>query len=79
MIGWERALELVQVLAVPIGGWVVRQLTLILTQLKLLNGRQAKMEHWQQFHEQQDTERFAQIRRDLEHQRDRADQAVTRP
>ena len=69
MMTFDRLLELVQVFALPIGGWALRQLSLILGQLKMLNGRISRLESWQEHHERLDMERFQSIQHELDHQR----------
>jgi hypothetical protein len=64
-------IELTQVLAVPIAGWIVRQLGLILAQLKSLNGRLSKSESWQEGHGALDQERFNALQRELNSQESR--------
>ena len=65
-VTFEQALEIVKACVVPAMAWAVRQLTLILTQLKILNGRMGKMETWQDGHEHLDRERFDSLQRELD-------------
>jgi hypothetical protein len=64
----DRIVDVLQIVVLPVGGWAIRQLSLILAQLRLLNGRQTRMEAWQEQHEQLDTERFQWIQRDMDRQ-----------